>query len=84
LSTRQSNQNKFRSHATYGAAKVSNKLNDYGSIEAGKIANLIIVNGDPLTDMKDIRKISVVIKQGKRHIPADILDYFGYNYEPKN
>jgi imidazolonepropionase-like amidohydrolase len=66
--------------ATYEAARISNMLDDYGSIEAGKFANLIIIDGDPVSNMKDIRKISVVIKQGKYYNPAGILNYFGYSY----
>jgi WD40 repeat protein len=41
------------------------KGNRFGTIEVGKQANLIIVDGDPLKDIRDMRKISVVIKDGR-------------------
>ncbi len=35
-----------------------------GTIEKGKTADLIIVNGNPLEDIKETRNIEVVIKEG--------------------
>lgn len=35
-----------------------------GTIEPGKIADLVIVNGNPLEDIKDTRNIEMVIKEG--------------------
>lgn len=42
-----------------GAAK------DLGTVEAGKLADLIIVNGDPLANIRDTRNIVTVIKDGE-------------------
>jgi imidazolonepropionase-like amidohydrolase len=39
-------------------------LNDYGVIEKGKVADLLILDGDPSVDIKNTRKISVVYKNG--------------------
>lgn len=36
----------------------------YGSIEAGKIADIIAVDGNPLHDMAVMHRVSVVIKDG--------------------
>ncbi len=42
------------------------KVDHYlGSIEAGKRANLILVEGEPWKDIADIRKISMVIQGGR-------------------
>jgi imidazolonepropionase-like amidohydrolase len=38
---------------------------DFGTIEVGKQADLLLIDGDPLKDIKDIRKISVVVKGGR-------------------
>ncbi len=38
---------------------------DLGSIEAGKLADLIIVDGNPLTNIVDIRRTRRVVKDGK-------------------
>jgi len=39
-------------------------LNDYGVIEKGKVADLLILDGDPSVDIKNTRKISGVYKNG--------------------
>jgi imidazolonepropionase-like amidohydrolase len=36
-----------------------------GTIERGKRADLLLVNGDPLKDIKDTRKIELVMKDGR-------------------
>jgi hypothetical protein len=41
------------------------KLNDLGRIQAGKLADVVIVNEDPTRDILNLRKISTVIKDGK-------------------
>ncbi|HKQ04688.1 MAG TPA: amidohydrolase family protein [Blastocatellia bacterium] len=51
--------------ATVNGATWLGKQSDFGTIEAGKRANLILVDGDPLKDVKELRRISVVIKNGR-------------------
>ncbi len=50
--------------ATLGAAQVMKLDGQRGTIAAGKDADVIIVDGDPLTRMSDIRKVVGVIKAG--------------------
>ena len=50
--------------ATYGSAKIVGREKDLGSIENGKIADLIIVNGNPMDNMSDIRRTELVMKDG--------------------
>ncbi len=38
-----------------------------GTIEAGKLADVIVVAGDPLKDMKVMKRVAVVIKDGVRY-----------------
>ena len=38
---------------------------DFGTVEVGKRANLVLVEGDPLKNIKDLRAIAVVIKDGR-------------------
>lgn len=51
--------------ATHNAAKILRHDADYGSIEVGKVADLVIVDGDPSTDISHMRKIKFVLKGGK-------------------
>lgn len=36
-----------------------------GTIEAGKVADLVLLGGDPLTDIHNIRKLVAVVKDGR-------------------
>ena len=49
--------------ATSNAARIL-KLEDIGSIERGKVADLLIVQGDPSTNISDTRNVANVIKGG--------------------
>ena len=37
---------------------------DFGTVEIGKIANLVLLDGNPLDDIENIRQVSAVIKRG--------------------
>jgi imidazolonepropionase-like amidohydrolase len=66
--------------ATYFPAKQYNMLDKYGTIEAGKIANLILIDGDPKKNIKDIRNIYLTIKEGKVYSPKKIYQAYGWKY----
>jgi imidazolonepropionase-like amidohydrolase len=51
--------------ATKNAAEAL-QLNDYGVIENGKIADLLILDGDPSVNIKNTRKIYTVYKRGTK------------------
>jgi imidazolonepropionase-like amidohydrolase len=51
--------------ATINGAVWLGQQTEFGTIEPGKRADIVVVNGDPLREMKDIRKIDVVIKDGQ-------------------
>ena len=51
--------------ATMETAKLLTIDNTLGSIEAGKIADIIAVNGDPLEDISLLKSITLVMKDGK-------------------
>jgi imidazolonepropionase-like amidohydrolase len=41
------------------------KMKDIGTVEQGKLADILIVNADPLADIMNLRKIDTVMKDGK-------------------
>ena len=51
--------------ATKNAATMLNMWDKLGSIEKGKIADIIAVDGDPLTDIQVMGKVVFVMKDGK-------------------
>jgi imidazolonepropionase-like amidohydrolase len=63
--------------ATLDSARVMKKDKDFGSIESGKVADLILVDGDPTQNMADIRKVSLVIKDGVMIDPAAVYRFLG-------
>ena len=48
--------------ATGNAAKHLGLLSDIGTVEVGKIADLIIVEGDPLTNISALRNVKIVVQ----------------------
>jgi imidazolonepropionase-like amidohydrolase len=50
---------------TRNAARVCG-LDRHGSLEAGQVADVVVVNGDPLIDPSSLKRISVVIHNGER------------------
>jgi len=51
--------------ATLGAATVMHRDDRLGSIAPGKLADLVIVDGDPTTNISDVRRVRTVVKDGK-------------------
>lgn len=51
--------------ATRNVAEALRWLNRLGTIEAGKLADVVVVNEDPLRDIRNLEKIEWVIKDGK-------------------
>jgi imidazolonepropionase-like amidohydrolase len=50
--------------ATRTAARVSNRLGDLGTVEVGRIADLIAVRGDPLQDIHAMGDVRLVVRSG--------------------
>jgi imidazolonepropionase-like amidohydrolase len=63
--------------ATLTPALVMGVNKDRGVIAAGKLADMILVDGDPTKDMRDIRKVTTVIKGGNVYDPAAIEKALG-------
>lgn len=63
--------------ATLTAAQVMKCNNKSGSIAPGKLADMILINGDPTTNISDIRKIDTVIKGGAVMYPKELYPAMG-------
>jgi imidazolonepropionase-like amidohydrolase len=50
--------------ATWNASKLLKQEKDLGSIGAGKLADLVLVEGNPAEKISDIRRCRVVVKNG--------------------
>jgi len=50
--------------ATLGAATVMHREDRLGSIAPGKLADLVIVDGDPTVSISDVRRVVTVVKDG--------------------
>lgn len=51
--------------ATVAAADLLQRSSDFGSIETGKFADIIAVNGDPLRDISELERVRFVMKGGE-------------------
>jgi hypothetical protein len=58
--------------ATWNGAKYTRTLDRLGSITTGKLADLILVEGDPTQDISAIRRINLVMKEGVVYYPSEI------------
>jgi hypothetical protein len=58
--------------ATLNPAKFYNKLSDYGTVQPGRIADLVLLEANPLDDIANTRKIAGVIHDGQYLSPQDL------------
>lgn len=58
--------------ATKNAAKVLNRT-DIGTLESGKIADLVILEKDPIADIKNTRTIEQVMRKGVLYKPDQLV-----------
>ena len=63
--------------ATWNGAKYARVLEDRGSIVVGKLADLVLVDGDPTRDISAIRKVALVVSQGASVDPSAVYRELG-------
>jgi imidazolonepropionase-like amidohydrolase len=51
--------------ATKNIAAAYKKLDQIGTLEPGKLADLVVLDADPLADIENMAKVSMVIKEGQ-------------------
>jgi imidazolonepropionase-like amidohydrolase len=63
--------------ATLNAAKWLNRLDTFGTVEPGKLADLVLLDDDPLKDIHNTTKISEVFLGGKEFDRATLDHMLG-------
>ncbi|MEO7983704.1 MAG: amidohydrolase family protein [Bacteroidota bacterium] len=64
--------------ATIIPARVMHTDQQTGSIKKGKQADLVIIDGDPLQQIRNIRKVWMVIKEGQQYDPVTLHRLVGF------
>ncbi len=65
--------------ATIVSARAMGLDRDSGTVEAGKRADLILVNGNPLANIADLRKVSRVVTDGRLYDSARLRQSVGFH-----
>jgi imidazolonepropionase-like amidohydrolase len=65
--------------ATIVSARAMNLDRDSGTIEPGKRADLILVDGNPLVNISDLRKVTSVIANGRMYDTAGLWQSVGFH-----
>jgi imidazolonepropionase-like amidohydrolase len=60
--------------ATLNPAKFYHKLNDYGSVQPGRIADLVLLEANPLDNIANTRRIAGVITDGRYLSQSDLTE----------
>jgi enamidase len=56
------------------AATYEGRQDKVGSLTVGKQADVVLINGDPATKPRDIRKVEIVFKEGYGYDPKKLID----------
>lgn len=59
--------------ATVNASRAMGQEEHFGSIEIGNRADLLLIDGNPLEDIKNARNIRVVFRAGNLYTPRQLL-----------
>jgi imidazolonepropionase-like amidohydrolase len=62
--------------ATLLPAKAFGVEQELGTIESGKLADLVLVSGDPLRDIKDAANVQWVMKNGRLYSVSELVAPF--------
>jgi imidazolonepropionase-like amidohydrolase len=64
-------------NATLNAARIMHMDPELGSITTGKLADLVLVDGDPTKNISDIRKTALTVKDGVLYYPSELYTELG-------
>lgn len=65
--------NEILTNSTLNGAKLMGKEKELGSIAAGKLADMVVLDKNPLEDITNYRSISMVMKDGETYDPKELL-----------
>jgi imidazolonepropionase-like amidohydrolase len=68
--------------ATINAARIMKREKELGSIAAGKLADLIIVDGNPAARIQDVRLVTLVMIDGVLYDPGAMYRTIGVSPAP--
>ena len=57
--------------ATLNGARAAGQENSMGTVEPGKLANMVVLTKNPLEDVKNLRSVTLTVKRGKQFPRAD-------------
>jgi len=60
--------------ATSNGAEFLGELNQIGTLAPGKLADIVVINGDPSGNIKDIEKVELVFKDGVGYDSAKLIE----------
>lgn len=60
--------------ATSTAAEALGKEDRLGTLEPGKLADLVVLDADPLTEIQNVKKVRTVVQGGKLFEPSKLLE----------
>ena len=66
--------------ATSVSADISNVSSTLGSIEEGKVADMILIDGNPLENISDIRRVELTIMDGRLYRAAELYEAVGVKH----
>jgi imidazolonepropionase-like amidohydrolase len=59
--------------ATVGGAMAMGMEKELGTIDAGKLADLVILDADPRADVANLERIDRVMKDGRLFVPSELV-----------
>lgn len=55
---------------------------DIGAVAPGRYADLLVMDGDPVHDVRDFRKLVTVFRGGVAHDPKELMDSVAQQAQP--
>jgi imidazolonepropionase-like amidohydrolase len=68
--------------ATRTNAEMIGRSEDLGTLEVGKLADILIVDGNPLKKMSDMANVKVILQGGKIYCPDQLLPMLPFMQPP--